>query len=279
MTKPAHITQACYDAAVAYIPIASETAHIPEGAEAYHDDLCAGALFGPDGKVVVKSLGHVCHSWLRHGVGKKQMEECVFVGAMPSRCFVKKDEEANRAFLAWMKDKSPFRNFILNDDVNDMYEGAYLIDGICGPDNMMYLVKAFRMTIEDVHRIPFWYEMVKRGVHPMLAFLTANVVDENNGRGGSTHNTVMYEPKDKKELRKIFVDHVPSDKGDWTSTAVFNMVQADWGARDSVLPLDRGGVKTEKVPDGWGGYTTRSIKVSVDTIAEDLVKLQKEVMK
>jgi hypothetical protein len=119
----------------------------------------------------------------------------------------------------------------------------------------------------------------------------------------TTHNSCMVPPRTKEEMLRLFVDHlsdvdwdyIKSDgkklqatthdyysddrvKEMWNTSAVFaDLVKGytkTWKP-GHLLPLSDGEKKI-KVADGWGGYIEKTVGADLDSLAADLVKLQKE---
>lgn len=142
---------------------------------------------------------------------------------------------------------------------------------------LLFICKAFRMMQEDQFRIPLWYEMVKRGVHPGLALCVCQCVRPTlKDYGWATHNTCAVPPKNVEQLKCWFADTV-YHRDSWEAiSCIYGRKIAAWSPH--LLPISPNG-RLIKVPDGWGGYTKKEEPQTLDALTEDLLKLQKEYVK
>jgi hypothetical protein len=96
----------------------------------------------------------------------------------------------------------------------------------------------------------------------------------------------MRPPLKKEDMDMLFIDHIPEQKGlgnRWDTDAVFipdtpernNATRCPHYDSPGLLPLVKGG-DLVKVPDGWGGYAMKPVKVDVDSIVSKLLEIQKE---
>jgi hypothetical protein len=222
--------------------------------------------------------GYVCHSYICHSTPAPLLFD---TQSRDQRSESK--EEANHRFLHWMLNESPVRNFILNDTLDSLIHGGAIIDcQKAGPHLTLWICKSFRLMYEEPYRIEFWFEMVKGGVHPTLAFCAANLLTcHGTAQYGQTHCSVFLAPKTDKDLKALFVDHLPvSEEGlskaggyhNWTTSSVFG---GDYEGKK--IPVPQKG-KKERKPDGWGGWTEREI-APIEDLTEKLLELQKEFVK
>jgi hypothetical protein len=284
--KPKHIPKLAWETAQQLMT----TPHTFSG-------ICAGGYISDLGlKITTNSYGcgwdgYVCHAYLARGLDKNPVLLFDYQTATKRR---EGDEEANLALHKWLLTESPVRKFILNDTVESLSEGGAIIDCTkAGPSVCMWLCKVLRAPMEENHRVPLWYKLVQGGVHPVLALCVAHCVDSKyHDQETATHCSVFEPPADKAGLKRLFIDHLPEWTGDlatqssihFQSGSVFGKPARgnSWAYRPCwpaggkhLLPILKGGA-TEKIDDGWGGWTEKPIPTSVEQMIKDLVKLQKE---
>jgi hypothetical protein len=289
VSKPDHISQKAWDTALKLLEIAPDKwTKGPNGDSGTRTGgICAGTYIREDGTADgnadcgYAASGHlggrVCHGFMQIGSYYKP-SPVLFFNTMKSNFYLKQDHVAIREFCKWMKKLSPVRKFILNETVDSMFHGGIIIDCTNCPSNvLLWICKIFRCAYEDTWRIPLWYELSKRGVHPMLALVTSQcVTNKLLLQSHQTHNSCMHPPT-KTTIGSLFVDHLPLNTENpfdcgYETSSVFG----GYGYNSaSLLPVNKTG-RTKKVADGWGGYSTVSVPANVDTLAEDLKELQKE---
>jgi hypothetical protein len=289
MPKPKHISQAAWDKAQELL----KTAPDKWCNSSYSTNtVCAGAYIEKDGKISSNYLeGYVCHAYVQRDYNNRHLHFNTIKNIYDNK-------EAFEAFCRWMKDKSPVRKFILNENYESMYHGGIIIDCTrCPSAALLWICKAFRAAYEDTWRIPIWYELVNEGVHPMLAMCYSQCVTANwADYGSTTHGSCMAPPTTKEHMKRLFIDHIEQKKPDpnevevdddydeddyywegskWDTPSVFRPGVASyrWSPNIFYLP-DKG--KKQKVPDGWGGYIEKAVKLDAKEVAKELKKLEKE---
>ena len=288
MSKPKHIPQEAWDAAQKLLvdgPVKWGFKNKDKVAKVGTDKIAAGTYIQKDGKHLSQRCyngltGHVCHSFIQ----LEYYTSCpLFFNTM-----VKTDIEGSREFLEWMKNDAPFSRYILNEDVDSMEHGGLIIDCTkIKSDTLLFICKIARTLYEDIFRVPIWYKLVKRGVHPMLALVVSQCVNSSlRDQEATTHNTCMMPPKTTEQMKKLFdlntiEDRIKSEEpyGTWDTRKVFghsDSYYSGWTRGKHLLPIVSGNGKKKKVPDGWGGYVEKEVPFSIDTLASDLIELQKE---
>lgn len=299
--KPKHIEQKAWDKALQLL----ETAPSKWRGGSCDDNVCAGTYVEEDGELFSNNLsGYVCHAFAERPYAGRHL----FFNTM-NRKFYNENEntvKAVEAFCRWMKDKSPVRKFILNEDYESMYHGGIIIDCTRCPSNvLLWICKAFRAAYEDPWRIPIWFKLVELDVHPMLALCFAQCANRNwLDQETTTHCSCMAPPLCEEDVAKLFVDHVKCrppvkpeavkkidldeddyydddydyDDGCWETVKVFRSEKryGKWKNDDVFYLPSKGEVET--VPDGWGGYIMKTVKTDAAVVAKNLKKIQKEYM-
>lgn len=253
-------------------------------------DISAGSYFDSNGRSFGSSPGYVCHAFMTYKAPPNK-EPFVFVNdtkkSKYSSC-----EKLVKKFFTYICQESPLRNFVLNNDnLEQMLNGGVIIDcKAAGSNATLWLCKTLRYAVEEPFRVKHWSDLVDEGVHPMLALCVASCVNSRlYDQKAMTHCSTFQPPKNEEEMKGLFVDHLPnatswqigSDTG-FSTASVFGTKPKDvygymWDKH--LLPLSKPGHATEKVPDGWGGYTLKPVVASIEKLAEDLIELQKEYVK
>jgi len=235
------------------------------------------------------STGMVCHAFVTSYQGDHK-EPFLFVNVMKSKRMANGGDAEERAFVEYICQWSPVRNFIINcDKIDELMNGGVVIDCLAaGSAVTLWICKTLRILYEEKYRRPLWTEMVKAGVHPMLAlnFAMCATVDLRDQRQ-TTHNSSML-PVSKRDIPALLVDHLP-DAGEWKTGSDTRQVfpvdkkgRATYGGYGSGwnenhdLPLSKEGGRKIKVPDGWGGYTEKTEAADIDSMAKAMLELQKE---
>ena len=185
------------------------------------------------------------------------------------------NEEANEAFTRWMCEESPWRHYILNDDWHQLMNGGAIIDTqACGSANVLTICKLLRTKYEDTWRVPIWLNLVQKGVHPMIALIYSNNTNYNQSSASHTHNSSLYVPDTKKQMKNLFVDKIPRTDG-WHCSAVIGVGFQGTG----IIPVRAAEPKKVRKPDGWGGYVETTEAGDPSKLVETLKELEREYRK
>lgn len=121
-----------------------------------------------------------CHA----GLGYPSISPDWVIGYLEKRPLVK--EEVRRAFTEWLVNFSPFRSVFVTRDIDSIMKDEFAIVSVDHPQNLMAgALQAMRAMSEHSHASVIWYELVKNGVHPNLAFYL--------GYAFRTDGKVMYQ--------------------------------------------------------------------------------------
>jgi hypothetical protein len=252
-------------------------------------DISAGSYFDSKGRAFGSSSGYVCHAFMTYK-GPPNNEPFVFVNDTKKSKYGSCEKLVEK-FFTYICQESPLRNFVLNNDnLKQMINGGVIIDcKAAGSNATLWLCKTLRYAVEDPSRVKHWSDLVDAGVHPMLALCVASCVNSQlYDQGTSTHCSTFIPPATKEDMKRLFVDHLPNAtsweteyfKG-FVTANVFGTAPGGYGYRwdKHLLPISKYGRATEKVPDGWGGYTLKPVVASIKKLAKDLIELQKEYVK
>jgi hypothetical protein len=283
MAKPDHITQACWDTCMERLENAPKE---------WGRHLAAGGYINDKGEILSGRWnsspnwkGTVCHGFIQESDMFKdsmvffntQTVDPLGNGKSDSGGYLRKDgnAEANEAFTKWMCEESPWRDYILNDDWHQVMEGGAIIDTqACGSNNLLTICKLLRTKYEDTFRVPIWYNLVQKGVHPMIALIYSNNTNSNQNAYSHTHNSSLYVPTTPQQMELLFQDKIPKcDKG-WDCKEVLG-----GGSSVGLIPTKAAAPKKIKKPDGWGGYIETTEAGDPSELIETLKKLEKEYRK
>lgn len=293
--------------------IAAAEAFLKEGSEAwvnggiaygrwFADDCLEG--FGGQSRGAITSSGAGCHGFMKAGVVKASYS--TYKGDFKGLVFANVISDTRRktgghsfkkdvfeAYTRFIIQESPFSKAILNRDNLDQCrnQGVIIDTEHYGTAVTILICKLLRVFIEDTYRAGVWYDLTMKGVHPMLALVVSQCVDQNLNVMGRSHGATILPPANEKEIPKIFVEEIPEAKKmdtGWEGTSVLGLTGVasyDYSKTTYVytyhgpLPVKQAGLKKEKVPDGWGGYIEKVVGTTIDTLAADLIKFQKPYVK
>lgn len=278
--QPDHITQECWDKCMELLE---------EAPGKWGGQIAAGGYIDKDGREIKGRWdtspnwrGAVCHGFIQ--------DDEMFRGSMVffntqkvtennqtgSSTHLRKagNEEANEAFTRWMCEESPWRHLILNDDWHQLMTGGAIIDTKAGGSaNLLTICKLLRTKYEDTWRVPIWFDLVQKGVHPMIALIYSNNTNQNQSAHYHTHNSSLYVPTTPKMMENLFVDKMPKTRG-WTCSDVIG-----GGSSTGLIPTKAAEPKKIRKPDGWGGYVETTEPGDPNKLIETLKELEREYRK
>lgn len=130
-----------------------------------------------------------CHSMLRSFKGDYPPEGGsfrsygleVFADVTKTTAFKSCPEAAEAFYKHFTGPESPFQ-LILKNYEGDPFNTGYIIRDVGGlPGNLFYnFVITLRFPTEHTYGLPRWYEMVKAGVHPTLAYWAVYMAADDN---------------------------------------------------------------------------------------------------
>jgi hypothetical protein len=187
------------------------------------------------------------------------------------------DEKTNEAFMRWLLEASPFKKWFVNPTYESFAEGGAFIDVDCGNTLLLFLCKTMRMINEENYRIVNWKKLVDLGVHPVLALCVASICTTNlNAGSGRTHSSCMSPPTNERHLEALFRKEVGPVNLGWETSEVYGGAKYWYDTVGCLLPIPTKTGQQIKVPDGWGGYIMKTNPASVEELAKQLIKIQKE---
>jgi len=106
--------------------------------------------------------------------GKKLLS--VFSGIQKNMTTLKDDHpEMERTFTEWLLFHSPFKDGLLKDEAASALDHRVLMGNPEKPANLMSAaLMSTRIFNEHPHSLRMWWEFVKRGLHPSVAFVFAH---------------------------------------------------------------------------------------------------------
>lgn len=230
----------------------------------YRNGLSSWVSFNSRGDVSMNcSAGTACHGGYYPSPGGC----CIFMTTLEVQ--QPKLRKENRKFILWMTTESPFSVFVLNkDNEKDLVEHGVIFDSAAAGHKVSYFfAKALRFISEDTFRVKVWYDLTEKGVHPMTAFIACNLVNGSYAISKNTHNTVCCDPFTIEQLKGALTLRFDFDgnkklkrSSDHNSFDLlwYTPSEGYWNGRHGDLfgtPKSR----QEKVSDGWGGYTYKTI--------------------
>lgn len=129
----------------------------------------------PDGSVVYYHNGG-CHAALAYeyvegGVPKGKNLVTVFSGIQNNKATLSNKDEAERTFIEWLLFHSPFKEAFLPDTTENALSYRVLMGDPDKPSNIMGAgLMSTRIFNEHPTVLQMWWEFVKRGLHPNIAF-------------------------------------------------------------------------------------------------------------
>jgi hypothetical protein len=122
-----------------------------------------------------------CHAQLTSGdwyIARLESKKLisVFSGIQKNKTDVKDDHpEMERTFTEWLLFHSPFKEGLLKDEAASALEHRVLMGDVDKPSNLMgAALMSTRIFNEHPHSLRMWWEFVKRGLHPSIAFAFAH---------------------------------------------------------------------------------------------------------
>lgn len=83
--------------------------------------------------------------------------------------------EVERTFIEWLLFHSPFKDGLLPDTTAGALDNRVLMGNVDKPSNLMgAALMSTRIFNEHPHSLRMWWEFVKRGLHPNIAFVFAH---------------------------------------------------------------------------------------------------------
>lgn len=262
--------------------------------------ICAGYLYGTEGEIIANaSSGDICHAFYHRGKQSRTDVE-VATSTLSERKRKVGEEEHHREFMKYLAQENPVgRQFIINkDDLSSIYEGGIVIDARrAGHNRTLWLGKAFRYCNEEPYRVEHWIKLVEKGVHPLVAMISASIYTQNGSftdAGLFTHAQVFANPESIEALSEaLFVKKFNDLKNyseigrkpkEDTSTVFW---ARQWkGDGYGFRPENKRGIienclkeRREKVSDGWGGYIEKKTPGDFNCLVEHLQKLTSEAEK
>lgn len=190
--------------------------------------------------------GDVCHA----AVNQCPSQDVVVVNAHKSHW-----QNVNREFLLWATKESPFCHGVVNKDNDDelLNHAAVLDFNLIGKGGTLWVCKAVRHFEEDTFKLDFWNRLREQGLDGFQAFVGADILDPTGGaRVGNTHVSLFHYTK-PTQLRKWYDEIKNIGKIDTAVASRGGYLYFDNPAECPVWGSLKG--KTEKVADGWGGFT------------------------
>lgn len=255
--------------------------------------VCAGVIFNKEGKETRHpKSGDICHYWVRPeeggGYGRRadpNTTELICSATSEKR---RANGSIDEEFMKYILHGNPLGQFVINrDDLSSIKHGAILIDAKdAGYERTLWLCKVFRYMVEETDRPRLWYNLVNRGVEPLMALIAASVYRESLIPSTyTTHCSVFDNPKKEDDLVEAYKkEHKPRDSGIYDAELCRNEYNVFYGNKigwsvvsgNLFKAMD---VRQEKVPDGWGGFTYKKIGGTIDDLAKFLIDLTAKVRK
>ncbi len=135
-----------------------------EGYGFYFDGVCHAGLTSPKGYI----------KYDREGVSTENIGEYISVvsGIQKNETtLVDEHPEMERTFLEWLMFHSPFKKGLLSDTVANALDYRILLGNPDAPSNLMGgALMSTRIFNEHPASLHMWWEFVKNGLHPSIAF-------------------------------------------------------------------------------------------------------------
>lgn len=244
--------------------------------------VCAYKEFNNKGKAGERyTTSGACHAGLKYGEGAGVI---VLLQKKDRRPSGKSDELKRREFIRWMCQEGPAASFVLNaEDVDDCCDKGILFNSLAADKKVTFwFAKTLRWTTEDPWRSVVWYDLKEAGVHPMMALVCASIYKQDWSKSPQTHACAMGGPKTLEDLNLALTC-------DWTKkqpTGGCNTYDIFWpckcvggyyGEQGDLIPYC--GARQEKVSDGWGGYTYKTVADKREDHVAKLKELTKQALK
>lgn len=254
-----------------------------EAPKLWRNGPCAGVIFNKDGKEVKSAKsGDICHYWVRPGHARGNAELIASATSEKRRSHGDADVE----FMKYILNDNPIGQFIVNkDDLSSITNGAILIDAKdAGYERTLWLCKVFRYCVEEPYRVKTWNSLVNLGVEPLMALIVASVYSSSMlPEAYTSHATVFANPKSQDDLAEAYKKrHEPRDSGEYDAELCKNEYNVFYGNKkgwsDGVGNFFKAmKVRQEKIPDGWGGFTYKTVGQTFEDFAKYLIDLTAQV--
>jgi len=138
------------------------------------------------------------------------------------------------AFYEWLLNYSPYAEVFATKSAREVLDTKAAIATCEAPNNLLVggLV-ATRSTYEHAGVCVAWYDLVDRGVHPDVAFVTAHVYNGGLKPTSITHNPIghaaIYGYYGLNEQLDAFINHKPHNAGPmYTKAPTYDSFQKLW---------------------------------------------------
>lgn len=172
--------------------------------------------------------------------------------------------EAVRAYIDWCVNESPYRDVFLDKDPDYIMKHPIALDMDQHPRMVIGAAILIRYRSHLTSRVSFWHQLVKKGVHPDMAFILCNIY-ESNSKEGFVWNMDqgghgLWHPGACKNTIINFIDHNPKIGSEtvkarkFSYTGLWNI----WGTVDTyssdkiICPQPQDEVQEKS---GWGNST------------------------
>jgi hypothetical protein len=202
-----------------------------------------------------------CHG----GVNSAQETEILVNAHSP------KKQGAYPEFSLWVARESPFAHGVLNKANDDeILRHAGVIDvEIVGKGGALWLCKAWRTTVEVPFKVKMWETLRKQGLNDFQAFIGATILLDTGQPQRTLGHSDLFAYVSPQKLRQ-YHDEILSVKKIPTSAAARYNWQEDYTYKDTWGSM---GYKTEKKPDGWGGFTEKKVPCDAKEYAAKLKEI------
>lgn len=239
--------------------------------------ISAGMLWNGDGGIINdSSSGYICHAFFNRGYEDVEVAFSTLTARYRNASY----EKEYQIFMEYLAKENPVgRQFIINnDDLSSIFEGGIIINAReAGYNRTLWLGKAFRWCNEEPYRVHNWFRLIEKGVHPLVAMIAASFLREDgNLQAGRTftHAQVFANPesiealaealsvtsfKPMRNYREKVVEREDTSTVFWKRTVVLTGRPEN---KEGIIKDCIGSQKTERIPDGWGGYIERKINAS-----------------
>lgn len=235
-------------------------AFLESGCVSWKSGNCAYQLFNREtGTTEGYVDGGGCHYYVENA-----RHEGIVVNAMrPSL------GETYRDLLLWIARESPYAYAVLNrDNEEEILNKGMVIDlALCGRGGALWLCKATRACVELKYVGDRFNVLLAEGVPPMWALAGAGIFDSRGTPVRYCQHGGLFCYGSPEALYKYVKELGPKNT---TSIVAFknrNDIGEIWCTLNG---------KTERKPDGWGGYIEVAVTSGIGAYAELLKKIAKE---
>jgi hypothetical protein len=160
-------------------------------------------------------------------------------------------QKKNKDFLLWCAQGTPFAEGVLNrDDEKELLNHAMVLDtSIIGKGGVLWVCKAVRHFVEDIHKLDTWTKLRENGLDELQAFIGADILTSTGDPNYANTHVSLFRYTSPTNLRKDYdevrnlkrIDSAQANRGGYTGGERVN-----WGTMSFM---------TLKKKDGWGGFT------------------------